>query len=47
MEKIYSEYPKRQSLSKASPETIQLLMNFSKSLHIIKHAEFTFEGSLN
>ncbi|MEO9892869.1 hypothetical protein [Aurantibacter sp.] len=47
MEKIYSEYPKRRGLTKAAPETIQFLMNFSKSLHIIKHAEFSFEGSLN
>lgn len=47
MEKIYSEYPKKPGLTKASAETIQFLMNFSKSLHIVKHGEFTFEGSLN
>ena len=47
MEKIYSQYPKRQGLAKASQETIQFLMNFSKSLHIVKHADLTFEGSLN
>jgi len=47
MEKIYSEYPKRQGLAKASQETIEFLMNFSKSLHIVKHADFTYEGCLN
>jgi len=47
MEKIYSEYPKKYGLEKASPETVQFLLNFSKSLHIVRHAELTFEGSLN
>jgi hypothetical protein len=47
MEKIYSEYPKKYGLSKASAETVQFLLDFSKSLHVVKHAEFTFESSLN
>ena len=47
MEKIYSDYPKKYGLSKASPETIKFLLNFSKSLHVVKYGEFTFEGSLN
>ncbi|MGI9551979.1 MAG: hypothetical protein ACR2MT_12330 [Aurantibacter sp.] len=47
MEKIYSEYPKKYGLTKASSETVQYLLDFSKSLHIVRHAELTFESSLN
>lgn len=47
MEKIYAKYQKRCELIKAGPETIQFLLNFSKSLHIVEHGSMKFENNLN
>jgi len=47
MEKIYAKHQKRCELIKARPETVQFLMNFSKSLHIVNHGGVKFENNLN
>ena len=47
MEKIYTKHQKRCELIQAQPETVQLLLNFSKALHIVEHGNMKFEGNLN
>ena len=47
MEKIYAKHQKRCGLIKASPETIQFLTDFSKSLYIVEHGSMKFENNLN
>jgi len=47
MENIYAENPDKCKLVKAKPETIQFLLNYSKSLTIVKYEGITFEGNLN
>ena len=47
MEKIYSENLEKGKNVKATPETVQFLLEFSKSLHIVKYKNFRFENNLN
>jgi hypothetical protein len=47
MERIYSENLEKGKNIKAKPETVQFLLGFSKSLHIVKYQNFRFENSLN
>lgn len=47
MEKIYAILQKDCKLYKARPETINMLMGFSKSLHVVEYGEFKFENNLN
>ena len=46
MEKIYSE-EQTARLTKARPETIKFLMDFSKSLRVIDYQGIKFESTLN
>ncbi len=47
MEKIYSENLEKGKILKARPETIQFLLNFSKSFHLVEYQDLRFENSLN
>jgi len=47
MEKIYSEHQKECTLVRSSIETVQFLLGFSKSLHVIEYEDFKFENILN
>ena len=47
MEHIYPRFQDRCELVKARPETVEFLLNYSKSLNIVKHNEFRFENNLN
>ena len=47
MEKIYSEHQKECTLVSVSKETVQFLLNFSRSLHVIEYKDFKFENILN
>ena len=47
MAQIYSENPDKCKLVKTNKETVQFLLNYSKSLNIIKHEGLTFESNLN
>jgi len=47
MEKIYSEDQNTCKLAKACPETINFLMSYSKSLHIVEYNTMQFENNLN
>lgn len=47
MEKIYSENLEKGKNIKTRPETVQFLLEFSKSLHIVKYQKLRFENSLN
>ncbi|SIS56938.1 hypothetical protein SAMN05421766_102776 [Zobellia uliginosa] len=47
MEKIYSENLERGSAVKATKETINFLLSFSKQFHIVEYNNFRFENSLN
>ncbi|SDL85499.1 hypothetical protein SAMN04488514_103168 [Kriegella aquimaris] len=47
MEKIYSQHENRCQLVATRTETIQFLLNYSKSLHIVEHKNFKFENILN
>lgn len=47
MEKIYSENQNTCKLAKAYPETVQFLMNYSKSLNIVNYGKMQFENNLN
>lgn len=47
MEKIYTKSQKECELIKAQPETIQFLLNFSKSLKITEAKGIKFESNLN
>jgi hypothetical protein len=47
MEKIYSKEQKKCDLVKAKPETVQFLLNFSKSLRITEAEGIQFETNLN
>lgn len=47
MEKIYSQHENGCQLVATSNETIQFLLNYSKSLHIVEHKTFKFENILN
>lgn len=47
MEKIYSAEQKTCKLAKARPETVQFLLNYSRSLRPIRHKKFVFETNIN
>lgn len=47
MEKNYSESVETCELVNAQQETVQFLLNFSKSLHVTNHKGITFEGNVN
>ncbi|SMC52300.1 hypothetical protein [Cellulophaga tyrosinoxydans] len=47
MEKIYSDNQNACKLAKACPETVQFLMNYSKSLNIVTYNNIQFENNLN
>ena len=47
MEKIYPKHENRHKFSKASSKTIKFLLNYSKSLRIVKYGEIYFEINLN
>jgi len=47
MEQIYPKHQDKCKLVKAKPQTVQFLLNYSKSLHIVKHKGNTFENNLN
>jgi hypothetical protein len=47
MEHLYTKQGKKNIQFKAKPETIQFLLNYSKSLHITKTNGNTFESNLN
>ncbi|MBM1107379.1 hypothetical protein JQC67_14590 [Aurantibacter crassamenti] len=47
MKDIYSNKKKRTKLVEAKPETIQFLMNYSKSLKITEVDGHKFESNLN
>ena len=47
MEKIYFEQKERNNAAEANENTIQFLMDYSRSLHFIEHNELNFEISLN
>ena len=47
MEQIYPEFQDRCKLVKSSRETVDFLLNYSRSMNIVKHKEFVFENNLN
>ena len=47
MEKIYTKSQKECELVNAQPETIQFLLNYSKSLKITEAKGIKFESNLN
>ena len=47
MEKIYAKNQDRCRLAKAKPETVQFLLNYSKSLKIIEAKGIAFEANIN
>jgi hypothetical protein len=47
MEKIYPKKTKSCALVSAKPETIRFLMDYSRSLNIVRQGEITFENNLN
>jgi len=47
MEKIYRKQNKACTLVKAQPQTVDFLLNYSKSLVITEAKGLKFEGNLN
>ncbi|WP_172435953.1 hypothetical protein [Sediminicola luteus] len=49
MENIYSEKEERQlcKLSKASKQTVDFLLQYSKSLDVVQYGDLYFERQLN
>ncbi len=47
MGKIYSENQNISKSNKACAATVQFLMNYSKSLHVITYNNMKFENNLN
>lgn len=47
MEKIYPKKPESCALISSRPGTIRFLMDYSRSLDIVKHGDITFENNLN
>ena len=47
MEKIYSEHANTCDVIQAKQETISLLMQYSRSLHIVDYQGLSFEANLN
>ncbi len=47
MEKIYSAEKSTCKLAKARPETIQFLLNYSRSLKPLRYKKLVFESIMN
>lgn len=47
MEQIYPEKQDKCRLVKAKPETVEFLLQYSKSLNIVNHKGIKFENNLN
>lgn len=47
MEKIYSAERNTCKLAKARPETVQFLLNYSRSLRPVRYKKFVFESNMN
>lgn len=47
MEKIYTKKEDNCRLVKARPETVQFLLGYSKSLHIVDYGDLQFESNVN
>jgi hypothetical protein len=47
MEMIYPRQLNKCKLLKTKPESIQLLLQYSRALNIVKHKGLTFENNLN
>lgn len=47
MEKLYTKHNKNSKLVKAQPQTIEFLLNYSKSLQITEVKGIKFESNLN
>ncbi len=47
MEKLYAKNRNRCKLVKAKPETVEFLLNYSKSLKITKAKGIEFESNMN
>lgn len=47
MEKIYFEYQKKFNPVKASTETIEFLISYSRALYAVKYDDMKFEVILN
>jgi len=47
MEKVYSEEKNACRPTKVGPETVQFLLDYSKSLRIMGYKSFEFEMNLN
>ncbi len=47
MENIYSEEQKAVKSVKASKETINFLLSYSKSIHVVSYKKHPFEVTLN
>jgi hypothetical protein len=47
MENIYSEEQKAVKSVKASQETINFLLSYSKSIHVVNYKKHPFEVTLN
>ncbi len=47
MENIYSEEQKTVKSVKASQETINFLLSYSKSIHVVNYKKHPFEVTLN
>ncbi|WP_181899445.1 hypothetical protein [Flagellimonas nanhaiensis] len=47
MENIYSEEQKTVKTAKASQETIDFLLSYSRSIHVVDSKKHAFEVSLN
>ncbi|MCX2719479.1 hypothetical protein [Lentiprolixibacter aurantiacus] len=47
MEKIYSAEKSNCELAKARPETVQFLMDYSRSLRPVRYKKMVFEAIMN
>ncbi len=47
MEKLYAKDHNKCKLVKAKPETVEFLLNYSKSLKITKAKGISFESNMN
>jgi hypothetical protein len=47
MEQIYPKQQNKCKLVKAKPESIKLLLQYSRALNIVNHEGLTFENNLN
>jgi hypothetical protein len=47
MERIYTEHQKECTLVRSGSETIQFLINFSRSFHVISYKDLKFDNILN